>query len=97
MIILSIMRNEFASSDLVLCLRDNYGIDGIAKLPINTTEITKATNGVPMLQVDFWRIEKFQKYFWPGESISLVIDEDTDYEKKGRSWSELEKLIDSVL
>jgi hypothetical protein len=86
--IISILHNEITGSDLALCFRDNY-LDDVYQHPSpphNSANIAHTKSGMPLLQVEFWRNEKFKKYFWFGEPIWFSQDEDTDFVKHGSKW-----------
>jgi hypothetical protein len=87
--IISIIKNDLNNTDLAVCLKDNFPDDGAPPTPqCNTTSVTHNKSGLPVLQVEFWRNEKFQKYFWFSEPLSINIDDDTDFTKRGCPWSE---------
>lgn len=88
--LISIIKNDITSSDLVVYFKDNYPDDvDLPRLqPRNTAKVVYNKSGIPVLQVEFWRNERFQKYFWFGEKISVLQDEDTDFVKRGSQWLE---------
>lgn len=93
--IISIIKNDITGSDFALFLKDNYPDDGAPTPPRNTTTIARAKSGMPVLQVEFWRNEQFKKYFWSSESLSVNIDDDTDFNKRGRMWVEFLEVYES--
>jgi hypothetical protein len=93
--IISIIHNDITGTDLALYLKDNYAHDGSPTPPQNATTIVHTKFVMPVLQIEFWRNEKFQKYFWLGEPLSVNIDDDTDFNKRGCSWLEFLKVYES--
>jgi hypothetical protein len=95
--IISIIKNDVTNSDLAIYLKDNYShdINESPGQPRNTTHVTQTKSGVLVLQVEFWRNSRFQKYFVFGESLSVSIDEDTDFNKRGRPWVEFKEVYES--
>jgi hypothetical protein len=91
--LISIIKNNLTNTDLAVYFKDNYphDTDGPSSSPLpprNSTRITHTKSGVPMLQIEFWRNAKFQKYFWFGEKVWFEAEDQTDFIKNGRQWSE---------
>jgi hypothetical protein len=88
--IISIIKNDITRSDFAVFFKDNYrnDIDESPSPPRNTVDIKYIKSGTPILQIEFWRNEKFKKYFWFGEKISVIQDDDTDFVKRGSQWLE---------
>ena len=88
--IISIIKNDLTNTtttDLAVYLKDNYPHGGEPPTPPrNSVNIAHTKSGLPVLQIEFWRNERFQKYFWHGEWIYFNADEDTDYSKGGNQW-----------
>ena len=95
--LISIIKNDITGSDLAVYLKDNYSHDGDfpPTPPCNTTHVTHTKSGMPVLQVEFWRNEKFKKYFWSCEPIWFSQDEDTDFFKRGSPWLEFIEIYNS--
>jgi hypothetical protein len=95
--IISIIKNNLTNTDLALHFKDNYPDDtDLPPLPPrNTTHITHTKSGTPVLQVEFWRNEKFKKHFWSGEPIWFSQDEDTDFFKRSSPWLEFLEIYNS--
>lgn len=95
--IISITKNDITGKDIVVYLKDNYphDIEELPTPPLNTADITYTKSGMPVLQVEFWRNERFQKYFWFGEKISVLQNEDTDFVKRGSPWLEFLEIYNS--
>lgn len=86
--IISILHNDLTNTDLALYIKDNY-LDDIDLPPLpprNTDEVTQTKSGLPVLKIEFWRNEKFKKYFFWGERVWFSQDEDTDFVKRGSPW-----------
>jgi len=86
--IISIIKNDITGSDLALYFKDNYPHD-CAESPLpprNSTHITHTKSGLPVLQIEFWRNEKFKRYFWFGEKVCFDAEDNTDFVKRGNQW-----------
>ena len=84
--IIAIQHNPYTQSDFALYLKDNYDDKGLVSPPVNSDSLESTKSGLPLLKIEFWRNERFHEYFWRGESISYVDDDDSDFEKRGRPW-----------
>jgi hypothetical protein len=95
--IISIIKNDVTNSDLAIYLKDNYphDLDDLPTPPHNTAEIAYTKSGMPVLQIEFWRNPRFQKFFWRGEVVSVIQDEDTDFVKHGSPWLEFLEVYES--
>lgn len=93
--IFSIIKNPYAQGDFVLYLKDNYSDDGKVTPAVNTDALTHTKSGLPMLQIEFWRNERFQEYFWHGECLSYVQDDDLDLVKRKNHWPEFLEVYNS--
>ena len=95
--IITIQHNEFTNQDFAVYFKDNCPDDPDLPPtpPRNTTHLIHTQSGLPVLQVEFWRKDRLLKYFWQGEPISFVIDEDTGFYKNGSKWPELMEIYDS--
>jgi hypothetical protein len=95
--IINIIKNDITGSDLAVYLKDNYphDTDEPPTPPYNTAEIAYTKSGMPVLQIEFWRNPRFQKYFWHGESVWFSQDEDTDFVKRGSPWLEFLEIYNS--
>jgi hypothetical protein len=92
--IIGFINNPYTQSDFALHLKDNYSNEGLVSPPVNSDSL-ETTTGLLLLKIEFWRNERFQDLFWQGESISYVEDDDSDFVKRGRPWSEFLELIES--
>lgn len=95
--LISIIKNEVTNTDLVLYLKDNYSYDPDGPpLPLlNTAHITSTKSNMPVLQIEFWRNEKFKKYFWFGEVLWFDAEDHTDFVKRGNQWLEFLEVYES--
>jgi len=98
--IISIIKNDITNTDLALYFKDNYPHDGngppSSPLPShNTAHITSTKSDMPVLQIEFWRNEKFQKYFWFGEVLWFDAEDNTDFVKRGNQWLEFLEIYES--
>jgi len=95
--IISIIKNDLNNTDLAVCFKDNYPHDGDfpPTPPRNSVNIAHTKSGMPVLQVEFWRNEKFQKFFWLGEKVWVSQDVDTDFVKHGSQWVEFLEIYES--
>lgn len=95
--IINIIRNSFTYSDLAVYLKDNYPHDTDESIspPKNTADIAYTKSDIPVLQIEFWRNEKFQKYLCLGESVYFSQDENTDFVKRGSQWLEFLEIYNS--
>lgn len=93
--IIAIQHNPFTNQDFAVYLKDNHSNEGIVTPAVNTDAITCTKSGMPMLQIEFWRNERFRELLWQGESISYVEDDDSDFVKRGRPWSEFLNVYES--
>lgn len=95
--IITIQHNEFTHTDFAVYLKDNFPDDHHLPPtpPLNSTHLVHTQSGLPVLQVEFWRKARFEKYFWSGEYITVVIDEDTRFFKNGNKWPEFMEIYDS--
>lgn len=95
--IISIIKNDITGLDLAVSMKDNFsGDDTPPTPPRNATTIAHTKSGLSVLQVEFWRNSRFQKYFWFGEPLSVVVDEDTNFYKRGRQWLEFLEIYESI-
>lgn len=87
--IISILHNDITNSDFAVYLKDNYPDDtGLPSTPPrNSAKIAHTKSDMPVLQIQFWYNEKFQKYFWFGEPVWFSQDDNTDFVKHGSPWS----------
>lgn len=88
--LISIIHNDLTNSDLALYLKDNYAHDPDSPPlpPCNKTTVTHTKSGLPVLQIEFWRNEKFKKYFWLGEVLWFDAEANTDFVKHESQWLE---------
>lgn len=93
--IIGFINNPYTQIDFALYLKDNHSIDGLVSPAVNSDSLESTKSGVPLLKIEFWRNERFQDLFWQGESISYVEDEDSDFVKRGRPWSEFIEVNES--
>lgn len=95
--LISIIKNNLTNKDLALYFKDNYphDFDQPPTPPRNSTHITLTKSGLPMLQIEFWRNEKFKKYFWFGESVWFDAEDHTDFVKRGNQWLEFLEVYES--
>jgi hypothetical protein len=94
--IISIIHNNITGKDLAVYFKDNYSddIDQPPSPPRNTTHVTHTKSG-PVLQIEFWRNERFQKYFWLGEKVWFEAEDHTDFVKRGSQWLEFLEIYNS--
>lgn len=97
--LISIIKNDLKGSDLAVYFKDNYPHDSDESPlpPRNTADVVYTKSGMPILQIEFWRNERFQKYFWQGEVVSVIQDENTDFVKRGSPWLEFLEIYESFL
>lgn len=93
--IFGILKNPYKEGDFVLYLKDNHSNEGKVTPAVNTDAITCTKSGMPMLQIQFWRNERFRELLWQGESISYVEDDDSDFVKRDRPWSVFMEVFES--
>jgi hypothetical protein len=95
--IIGILHNDITDSDFAVNLKDNYPDDtGLPSTPPrNSAKIAHTKSDMPVLQIQFWRNEKFKKYFWFGEKVWVSQDEDTDFVKCGSQWLEFLEIYNS--
>jgi len=95
--LISIIKNDLTNTDMGLYFKDNYPHDG-AESPLpprNTAHITRTKSDMPVLKIEFWRNEKFQKYFQFGEKIWFDAETNTDFVKRGNQWLEFLEIYNS--
>jgi hypothetical protein len=93
--IIGFINNPYTQSDFAMYLKDNYEGDNAPTSPVNKDSLEKTKSGLQLVKIEFWRNERFQDLFWQGESISYVEDDNTNFEKRGRPWSEFLELYES--
>ena len=93
--IIGYINNPYTQSDFALHLKDNYSDVGLVSPPVNSDSLDTTKSGLLLLKIEFWRNERFHDYFWRGESISYIEDDNTEFEKRGRPWSEFKELYES--
>lgn len=95
--LISIIKNDLTNTDLAVFLKDNYpdDIDFSPSPPRNTDNITHTKSCLPVLQIEFWRNQRFQKYFWFGEKIWFNAEDHTDFVKRGCPWMEFLEIYNS--
>jgi len=95
--LISIIKNDLTNADLAVYMKDNYSHDPDSPPlpPRNSTHITYTKSGLPVLLVEFWRNEKFKKYFWLGEVLWFDAEDHTDFVRRGNQWQEFLEIYKS--
>jgi len=95
--LISIIKNDLTNADLAVYMKDNYSHDPDSPPlpPRNTAQITSPKSDMPVLKIEFWRNEKFQKCFWFGEKIWFDKEANTDFERRGNQWLEFLEIYES--